>query len=677
MRSIFILIVMLGSVTFLKAQKYKGETNGGMHFKYKQTFIAGAEEKQRFGYALDERNGVLISGNPKATVNGFSEDGNANIYEFNIDSQEWELKQKLIPWGYIDSGGEFGIAVGINDDFAFVGALRGNDEIDSKIYGMVYIFKKKNGNWEPHQRLLGNIDTNSSLGRKIKISDSTAVIMSNDSLNVYGLNNQTGFWEKEYASSKLPKEIEVDDNQFFTAVNDSLFFYEKVNNKWKVSQSMKTNMPEMQNSSVSMKYSNNHLALGISKTGLKGAVSIYEREAKGIWSKFSTIDDISTFKGFSYGLELDLDDEYLVFNSRPYAQRMLSGYQINRNDVVIYKRGTNGYEYHQHLIIEDQDWKNIYRLKLTKGGLICSNTTTNQSEMYSFTKMNVDDWEYKSIKCGVIDFCTTEIEAPGTYFDTVVNGVNRIVKALFVLDLPTEYHTSSVVSETPYEYNGILFKESARVVDTLTNIYGCDSILDFKLYITKPESLSPLCNNAKEFQVGYYNVKSGEDGWGKFVAKESGVLTISSCGLTEEDTYLSFNSNCETEIAKSDDSCGDLESELSHQMILGDTIFFKWWDEYDHDKFLYEIKFEPEEKILSIEEIEKETTTTTTTTIYPNPTKDILHIKNPQQKKIRIYSLQGETLLEANGVSHLDISNLENGVYYLLLGTEAFKIVKY
>jgi hypothetical protein len=84
-------------------------------------------------------------------------------------------------------------------------------------------------------------------------------------------------------------------------------------------------------------------------------------------------------------------------------------------------------------------------------------------------------------------------------------------------------------------------------------------------------------------------VEAAQTGWGKFFAPSAGTVTVSSCRLTEEDTYLSFNTSCEEEIAESDDDCGDEERELNFAMNEGDSILFAWWDEYGHEEFIYSI----------------------------------------------------------------------------------------
>jgi hypothetical protein len=159
---------------------------------------------------------------------------------------------------------------------------------------------------------------------------------------------------------------------------------------------------------------------------------------------------------------------------------MVNGYYINHNDAVIFKRVATSYEYHQHLVIEDENWESLYRLELNKNGLIRSYSSSFRTgELHFYNKLKVDEWEYKSLHCSDINFGGEQITAPGNYYDTIGNQVN----ALFVLDPPTEKYYSQEISETAYEYNGVVYTESTLVVDTFSNVYRCDSIIEKQIYI--------------------------------------------------------------------------------------------------------------------------------------------------------------------------------------------------
>lgn len=61
--------------------------------------------------------------------------------------------------------------------------------------------------------------------------------------------------------------------------------------------------------------------------------------------------------------------------------------------------------------------------------------------------------------------------------------------------------------------------------------------------------------------------------------------------------------------------------------------------------------------------------------VYPNPTKDILHIEGAEDHTIRIYNTQGLLLKKATG-KQIDVSNLQTGTYLLQIGTQVVRFIK-
>lgn len=54
--------------------------------------------------------------------------------------------------------------------------------------------------------------------------------------------------------------------------------------------------------------------------------------------------------------------------------------------------------------------------------------------------------------------------------------------------------------------------------------------------------------------------------------------------------------------------------------------------------------------------------------LFPNPTKDILYLQGQGIQKVQLFDQQGKKLLlEQENVSQLDLSNLPDGAYYLLV----------
>ena len=61
--------------------------------------------------------------------------------------------------------------------------------------------------------------------------------------------------------------------------------------------------------------------------------------------------------------------------------------------------------------------------------------------------------------------------------------------------------------------------------------------------------------------------------------------------------------------------------------------------------------------------------------VYPNPTKDILHVEGAEDHIIRIYNTQGILLKKATG-KQINVSNLHTGTYLLQIGTQVVRFIK-
>lgn len=62
--------------------------------------------------------------------------------------------------------------------------------------------------------------------------------------------------------------------------------------------------------------------------------------------------------------------------------------------------------------------------------------------------------------------------------------------------------------------------------------------------------------------------------------------------------------------------------------------------------------------------------------VYPNPTNDILQIRNAGENPlVRLISMSGAVLLETQD-TEVDLRNLANGTYIITVNNQAFKIIK-
>lgn len=70
---------------------------------------------------------------------------------------------------------------------------------------------------------------------------------------------------------------------------------------------------------------------------------------------------------------------------------------------------------------------------------------------------------------------------------------------------------------------------------------------------------------------------------------------------------------------------------------------------------------------------------TTQILVYPNPTQEVLHVKNALADVVRLYTISGalvHTEQVQNGEVQLNVSSCPAGSYLLLCGNEAFQIIK-
>ena len=56
--------------------------------------------------------------------------------------------------------------------------------------------------------------------------------------------------------------------------------------------------------------------------------------------------------------------------------------------------------------------------------------------------------------------------------------------------------------------------------------------------------------------------------------------------------------------------------------------------------------------------------------LYPNPSKDLIHVVGTAAQKIEIFTVSGQRVLELDGVVEtVNVSNLSPGLYFVRLST--------
>ena len=65
--------------------------------------------------------------------------------------------------------------------------------------------------------------------------------------------------------------------------------------------------------------------------------------------------------------------------------------------------------------------------------------------------------------------------------------------------------------------------------------------------------------------------------------------------------------------------------------------------------------------------------------VYPNPTKEVLHVENAQSEVLRLYAMDGRlvgTQAVENGSAQVNMTELPTGNYLLLSGNQSFQVIK-
>ena len=56
--------------------------------------------------------------------------------------------------------------------------------------------------------------------------------------------------------------------------------------------------------------------------------------------------------------------------------------------------------------------------------------------------------------------------------------------------------------------------------------------------------------------------------------------------------------------------------------------------------------------------------------VYPNPTKDIINIASNVNISYSVHDITGRTIIKDSTSEILDLTNVENGIYFLSISTE-------
>jgi hypothetical protein len=245
-------------------------------------------------------------------------------------------------------------------------------------------------------------------------------------------------------------------------------------------------------------------------------------------------------------------------------------------------------------IYEPFEWELSYTPGTPIEGLSCSNAIPfeapgNYTADFSKHGNPVQFFEYTPSADTAIMFTSDDIG------QTIWMGMHE---SCLILDLDdgieyTDGDTAYALLRkgTNYKFSVVIddFYEEPQLVDT--------AIYEFNVSFVSPEQFGVSsdynpCDSITDVTPGIHKADNsyGNDIF-RFAAPDTGILYISSCNMTEEDTYLTLMDECNgNSIISNDDYC-DVQSEILYTCSAGDTVYINWEDEYTDQSFQWELKF--------------------------------------------------------------------------------------
>jgi hypothetical protein len=94
------------------------------------------------------------------------------------------------------------------------------------------------------------------------------------------------------------------------------------------------------------------------------------------------------------------------------------------------------------------------------------------------------------------------------------------------------------------------------------------------------DTLAPgeLCDLPIPVTQGMHTMSNvfGQEQWFSYTPSDTLLVTLTSCGLIGQDTYVAIYTDCGTMVANNDDFCG-FQSEVSYVMNGGVTYIIQWF----------------------------------------------------------------------------------------------------
>ncbi|MFW6222369.1 MAG: hypothetical protein ACOC3T_02025, partial [Bacteroidota bacterium] len=368
------------------------------------------------------------------------------------------------------------------------------------------------------------------------------------------------------------------------------------------------------------------------------------------YSGFHCIDDDNKGGFFVIKMPLNCSSE----NHDQFIAENTNWVSLGKNITV------SGYENEEFLIYmpevyEYYEWNLSFSAGNPIKGLSCTNplpldTAGNYKLDFSKLGNSVRYMQYTPIKDTTVFFTGKSIVDYSLYicvsptcaiFDSELDIINDTASS--TLHAGVSYTIAIITEEFEYESE---LQESAV----------------YKLNIGFSAPADKLnCDSVNAISTGIHKADNskGNDVF-KFIAPEEGDLIVSSCGFTEEDTYVSLSTDCNGAPFKESDNYQDVQSYLAHPCSTGEELYIIWEDQYTNKSFDWELKFITETDFIdfAIQGAERSVFDYTNHTInipanyYLDISSVIPEFEAPSTSDVTIGGIKQES-----GVSVVDFSN--------------------
>ncbi|WP_044204531.1 FG-GAP-like repeat-containing protein [Flammeovirga sp. OC4] len=580
-------------------QREKGLTNNTVHFRQHQTYTSSdlsyyGASSDRFGWDVKTNATSMAIG----SFYGHHGEGDQKLYQTGAvemykknEQQEWEFHQKIYAFDHLNPASQFGAEVEINERFLIIGAPKAYDKADYPAYintGFVYIYQKDvNGDWEELQFIKASTDRSSYFGKEISFSDSKMAIANTDNLFLYDWDEESNIWieTQQIPISSNTRIIEINDHDLFVGTPDKLDIYHYQKNKWTISQTTTINNASF----ISGELDQNQFILGQFKYNAPqyDSVKVFHKNENDRWELESNIALPYNTTHQYYGHYTQIKDDFLLIASDPIQEKLLNGHKATFSDILLYKKSNGEWLPHQALVYESD--KGIHpRINIELADSSVYIGAPSESSVTEFKAKSIDKWEYRSLGCEVIYWKDSIITTPQVLADTIDNMISNV----FVLGLPKVKTELIIKSSEPYLFNNdTLIETTGEYHFTLQNEQGCDSLVSIEYFKINTELQTEDCSIAPLVKEGFYAVKNnGKSPFYKFIAEDNGWLTISTCGITEEETRINLYKECNLFVGFNEYACDD-QAEVTLALSKGDSILFQMIDDEVYDDYIFEVSF--------------------------------------------------------------------------------------